>query len=83
MKKLMAFVVVGLLAVAFQAQADEGKISQLDTALSSTTISGYVDVAATYNLVRKSNLPQCHPWPTISVQKSNLLQSRLRSHFLC
>jgi hypothetical protein len=49
LKKLKAFVAVGLLAVAFQAQADEGKISQLDTALSSTTISGYVDVAATYN----------------------------------
>ncbi len=49
MKNLMVFLVAGLLVVVFRVQADEGKISQVDTALGNTTISGYVDVAATFN----------------------------------
>src|SRR5450432_733494 len=40
---------VGVVSLASAARADETKISQLNTALSNTTISGYVDVAAQLN----------------------------------
>ena len=39
---------VGVVSLASAARADENKISQLNTALSNTTISGYVDVAAQF-----------------------------------
>jgi len=40
---------VGAVSLVSAARADEAKMSQLNTALSNTTISGYVDVAAQYN----------------------------------
>jgi hypothetical protein len=39
---------VGVVSLASATRADENKISQLNTALSNTTISGYVDVAAQF-----------------------------------
>ena len=41
---------VGAVSLASAVRADEAKLSQLNTALSNTTISGYVDVAAQWNL---------------------------------
>ena len=41
---------VGAVSLASVVSADEAKVSQVQTALSSTTLSGYVDVAAQYNL---------------------------------
>jgi hypothetical protein len=46
---------VGAVSLASAVRADEAKMSPLQTALSNTTISGYVDVAAQYNL---GNAPQ-------------------------
>src|SRR5271155_3390407 len=40
---------VGVVSLTSAAYADETKVSQLNTALSNTTISGYVDVAAQFN----------------------------------
>ena len=40
---------VGAVSLVSAARADEAKVSQVQTALSSTTLSGYVDVAAQYN----------------------------------
>lgn len=40
---------VGAVSLVSAARADEAKMSQLNTALSGTTISGYIDVAAQYN----------------------------------
>jgi hypothetical protein len=41
---------VGVVSLASAVRADEAKVSQVQTALSSTTLSGYVDTAAQYNL---------------------------------
>jgi len=41
---------VGAVSLASAVRADEAKLSVLNTALSNTTISGYVDVAAQYNM---------------------------------
>ena len=41
---------VGAVSLASAVRADEAKLSAVQTALSNTTISGYVDVAAQYNL---------------------------------
>jgi hypothetical protein len=40
---------VGAVSLVSAVRADEAKVSQVQTALSSTTLSGYVDVAAQYN----------------------------------
>ena len=40
---------VGAVSLASAVRADEAKLSALNTAISNTTISGYVDVAAQYN----------------------------------
>ena len=40
---------VGAVSLASVVSADEAKVSQVQTALSSTTLTGYVDVAAQYN----------------------------------
>jgi len=40
---------VGVVSLASAARADEQKMSQVQTALSDTTLSGYVDVAATFS----------------------------------
>jgi len=45
---------VGAVSLASVVSADEAKVSQVQTALSSTTLSGYVDVAAQYNLGNNS-----------------------------
>src|SRR5580692_8899472 len=48
-KWTLGLAAVGVVSLASAARADETKISQLNTALSNTTISGYVDVAAQFN----------------------------------
>jgi hypothetical protein len=50
-KWTLGLAAVGVVSLASAARADESatKISQLNTALSNTTISGYVDVAAQFN----------------------------------
>ena len=45
---------VGAVSLVSAARADEAKMSQLNTALSNTTISGYIDVAAQYNNGRQA-----------------------------
>src|SRR5664279_3503427 len=41
---------IGVVSLASAARADESKMSQVQTALSNTTLSGYVDVSAQWNL---------------------------------
>jgi hypothetical protein len=48
-KWTLGLAAVGAVSMASAVRADEAKLSQLNTALSNTTISGYVDVAAQYN----------------------------------
>ena len=48
-KWTLGLAAIGAVSLASAARADEAKVSQLQTALSNTTISGYVDVAAQYN----------------------------------
>lgn len=45
---------VGVVSLASAVRADEAKVSQVQTALSSTTLSGYVDTAAQYNIGNQS-----------------------------
>jgi len=47
-KWTLGLAAVGVVSLASAARADETKVSQLNTALSNTTISGYVDVAAVF-----------------------------------
>jgi hypothetical protein len=49
-KWTLGLAAVGAVSLASAVQADEAKLVPLDTALSNTTISGYVDVAAQYNI---------------------------------
>jgi hypothetical protein len=48
-KWTLGLAAVGVVSLTSAARADETKISQLNTALSDTTISGYVDVSAQFN----------------------------------
>jgi len=48
-KWTLGLAAVGAVSLASAVRADEAKVSQLQTALSNTTISGYVDVGAQYN----------------------------------
>jgi hypothetical protein len=48
-KWTLGLAAVGVVSLTSAARADETKISQVNTALSNTTISGYVDVAAQFN----------------------------------
>ncbi len=47
-KWTLGLAAVGAVSLASAVRADEAKLSQVQTALSNTTISGYVDVAANY-----------------------------------
>ncbi len=47
-KWTLGLAAVGVVSLASAARADETKISQVQTALSNTTISGYVDVSAQF-----------------------------------
>jgi hypothetical protein len=47
-KWTMGLAAVGVVSLASAARADETKMSQVQTALSNTTLSGYVDVAAVF-----------------------------------
>jgi len=49
-KWTLGLAAVGAVSMASAVRADEAKLSQLNTAISNTTISGCVDVAAQYNL---------------------------------
>ena len=48
-KWTLGLAAVGVVSLTSAVRADESKISQVETALSNTTISGYVDVAAQFN----------------------------------
>ena len=48
-KWTLGLAAVGAVSLASAVRADEAKLSALNTAISGTTISGYVDVAAQYN----------------------------------
>ena len=48
-KWTLGLAAVGVVSLTSAARADETKVSQINTALSNTTISGYVDVAAQFN----------------------------------
>jgi len=48
-KWTLGLAAVGAVSMASAVRADEAKLSQVNTALSSTTLSGYVDVAVQYN----------------------------------
>jgi len=48
-KWTLGLAAVGAVSMASAVRADEAKLSALNTAISGTTISGYVDVAAQYN----------------------------------
>jgi hypothetical protein len=48
-KWTLGLAAIGAVSLASAARADEAKITPLQTSLSNTTISGYVDVAAQYN----------------------------------
>jgi hypothetical protein len=57
-KWTLGLAAVGAVSIASAVRADEApKMSQLQTALSNTTISGYVDVAAQYNPGNYSSVP--------------------------
>ena len=53
-KWTVALAAVGVVSLASAARADE-HMSQVQTALSNTTISGYVDASAQWNLWRSQN----------------------------
>ncbi len=48
-KWTMGLAAVGVVSLASAARADETKMSQVQTALSNTTLSGYVDTSAMWN----------------------------------
>jgi Putative beta-barrel porin-2, OmpL-like. bbp2 len=48
-KWTLGLAAVGVVSLTSAVRADETKVSQLDTALSNTTISGYVDVSGQFN----------------------------------
>src|SRR5450432_3691550 len=48
-KWTLGLAAVGVVSLTSAARADETKVSQLNTALSNTTISGYVDVSVQFN----------------------------------
>jgi hypothetical protein len=56
-KWTLGLAAVGAVSLTSAARADETKISQLNTALSNTTISGYVDVAAQFTPQSGSTQP--------------------------
>lgn len=49
-KWTLGLAAIGAVSLTSAARADEAKLTPLNTALSNTTISGYVDVAAQYNM---------------------------------
>ena len=49
-KWTMGLAAVGVVSLASAARADETKMSQVQTALSNTTLSGYVDTSAMWSL---------------------------------
>jgi hypothetical protein len=53
----MGLAAVGVVSLASAARADETKMSQVQTALSNTTLSGYVDTAAQWNLGSQNGGP--------------------------
>jgi Putative beta-barrel porin-2, OmpL-like. bbp2 len=57
---------VGAVSLVSAARADEAKVSQVQTALSATTLSGYVDVAAQYNPGNNSYEGQIAPGQNIT-----------------
>jgi hypothetical protein len=52
---------VGVVSLASAARADETKMSQVQTALSNTTLSGYVDTSAMWNTGTQDGAPHTSP----------------------
>ena len=48
---------VGVVSLASAVNAEEAKMNALQTALSSTTISGYVDTSVEWSLGNKTGIP--------------------------
>src|SRR6185312_10097102 len=61
-KWTLGLAAVGAVSLASAARADETKMSQVQTALSDTTISGYVDVAATWRPGSDQNASTLSPF---------------------
>ncbi|HEV2694718.1 MAG TPA: outer membrane beta-barrel protein [Verrucomicrobiae bacterium] len=75
-KWTLGLAAVGAVSMASAVRADEAKLSQLNTALSNTTISGYVDVAAQYNPGDQPARTPIYVGPgTISVGTGGLLST--------
>ena len=69
-KWTLGLAAVGVVSLASAARADE-KVSQLNTALSNTTLSGYVDVGAQYaNSVGAAYGPTVGPQDTRESERS-------------
>ena len=56
-KWTMGLAAVGVVSLASAARADETKMSQVQTALSNTTLSGYVDTSAMWNTGTQNGAP--------------------------
>jgi len=61
-KWTLGLAAVGAVSMASAVRADEAKMSQVNTALSNTTISGYVDVAVQYNAGSQSYYSSLPPY---------------------
>jgi hypothetical protein len=55
-KWTLGLAALGVVSLASAARADEAKMSQVQTSLSNTTLSGYVDVSAQWNLGQQDGL---------------------------
>ena len=60
-KWTMGLAAVGVVSLASAARADETKLSQVQTALSNTTLSGYVDTSAMWNTGTQDGAPHTSP----------------------
>ncbi|MBW8865540.1 MAG: outer membrane beta-barrel protein [Verrucomicrobia bacterium] len=61
-KWTLGLAAVGAVSMASAVRADEAKMSQVNTALANTTISGYVDVAVQYNAGNQSFYSDLPPY---------------------
>jgi hypothetical protein len=61
-KWTMGLAAVGVVSLASAARADETKMSQLQTALTGTTLSGYVDASAMWNLGTQHGMQNGAPY---------------------
>ena len=77
-KWTLGLAAVGAVSMASAVRADEAKMSQVNTALSNTTISGYVDVAVQYNAGKQSFYSDLPPY---AYDNTGNTPSRIRDGF--